>query len=623
MIAAGLGRRAGGKAVGDGMGGRERARAATYNGFRPLFLVATALVVLGPAALVLAGDTPLPSRESAGPAPVLVIDISRPELLLDRLTDPRVQQGLQLLPAYRHFIEGPQSKQLKMVASLIAGQLHTTWDQGLRDLTGGGIKAMLSIEPGKGPVVELVIIPKDASLLERATETFEKMARQDAASKKAPDPVRTSNYKGTVIHVLGKGDQSLAYAILSGRMVVSNQAPALERLVDRLKAMPATSPSAKPVKDEAAGAPVLLRARLDLERLRQIDPKKFTIPEKPDPGVVFLFGSWYQAIRQGRSLEATVRWSATELAADLEVRLPEGARPPSVKGFLPEKGQGTIPPLEPPGTIASLSLWRDWATIWESKADLFKPETVQGFAQLDTVAGQFFGAREFGADVLGSFDPHWRLVVAQQDYKAMNPVPDVRLPAFAIVAELNGNTDDFASRLRIAFQSIIAISNVDSAQKKGPVFELGSDEVEGVRISTTRYLVSRRPEATDEPVATRYNFSPSIAQVGRYFIFSSSTGLARSLVKELKAATASTKDIGQTPATLLIEADGPELVRLFGLNRERLVMQSMLGRGETKPDAEARADRNIALLRYLGHGRLMIEDRADRTRLQLKLDLSH
>ena len=156
-------------------------------------------------------------------------------------------------------------------------------------------------------------------------------------------------------------------------------------------------------------------------------------------------------------------------------------------------------------TIASLSLWRDWATIWESRADLFTPEVVQGFAQLDTLAGQFFGGREFGADVLGAFDPHWRLVVAQQDYAAMKPAPDHKLPAFAIVAELNGSQDDFAERLKIAFQAIIGISNVEAAQKKAAALELGSEEVDGVthrdhEVSWSR--ARRRPANEPAPSGT-------------------------------------------------------------------------------------------------------------------------
>jgi hypothetical protein len=317
-----------------------------------------------------------------------------------------------------------------------------------------------------------------------------------------------------------------------------------------------------------------------------------------------------------------VRWSETELAAGIDLPLPKDARPASVKGFLPGPGEGTASLLRPPGTIASLSLWRDWATIWESRAELLAPETVQGLAQFDTLAGQFFGGREFGADVLGAFEPHWRLVVAQQDYAAMKPAPDQKLPAFAIVAELGAAQEDFAARLKVAFQSFVALTNIDAAQKKAAVLELGSEEVEGVRIATTKYVVPHKTSSATEPGAQRYNYSPSAAQVGRHFILSSSAGLARSLVKELRSADASGKERKDEPATFTVEADGTELARLLEQNRSRMVMQTMLGRGETKEDAEGRVSLILALFRYLGHGRLVIADTADRTRADLKLDLS-
>src|SRR5262249_56414485 len=192
------------------------------------------------------------------------------------------------------------------------------------------------------------------------------------------------------------------------------------------------------------------------------------------------------------AMTPTLRGADTELADNRGLPLAKDGRPATIKGFIPGQGEGTAAPLNPPGTIASLSLWRDWATIWESRAELFTPEVVQGFAQLDTLAGQFFGGREFGADVLGAFDPHWRLVVAQQDYAAMKPAPDQKLPAFALVAELNGSQEDFAGRLKIAFQSFVALTNIDAAQKKAAALELGSEEFEGIQIATTKYAVSPR-----------------------------------------------------------------------------------------------------------------------------------
>ncbi len=53
----------------------------------------------------------------------------------------------------------------------------------------------------------------------------------------------------------------------------------------------------------------------------------------------------------------------------------------------------------------------------------------------------------------------------------------------------------------------------------------------------------------------------------------------------------------------------------------RLAMQLMLGRGETKEKAESQVELGLALLRYLGHGRLVIRDDPDATRIQLKFQL--
>ena len=225
--------------------------------------------------------------------------------------------------------------------------------------------------------------------------------------------------------------------------------------------------------------------------------------------------------------------------------------------------------------------------------------------------------------MLGAFDPHWRLVVADQDFRSLKPEPDPKIPAFALVAELNAPDDDFAPRLKIAFQSLVAISNVDAAQKKAPVMELGSEDVEGITIATTRFLVPRTSAPANEQALQRYNYTPAAAQVGKFFILSSSTGLARSLVKELKAAGGGRSIGSEANSTLTLEADGPELARLLEKNHSRLVMQSVLKQGETKEKAEQRVDLNLSLLRYLRHGQFVVRDDPDATRFQLKLELAH
>ncbi len=564
---------------------------------------------------------------------VVCVEIQRPDRLIDRVTDPRFQDYLKLLPQYQKLLKDPKFAELRAVVNLIAAQLDTTWDQGLRALTGGGITAALEADPGQEPRVYLIITPKNKELLERANQVLLKLARQDAKDKGKPEPVKTSDHRGVVVQVLG-GATGAAYGLVAGKLAISNSEKNLERLIDRMVAMPV-------LKGDSAGSAKAAFASLaertewntlkekqdadavawgfaDMDRLRKLDPKRYGPSDKPDNGVTFLFGSWFQAIQKAPWLTASIRWSTTELGATIDLPVPKDGRAPAYKGYVPGAGKGASPLIQPPGTIASLSLWRDLETFWESRADLFPPETVQGFAQLDTLAGQFFGGREFGADVLGQFDPHWRLVVAQQDYAALKPQPDVKYPAVAVVGELDSADSDFGERFKVAFQAIIGISNVDGNQKKVAALELGSEEVEGIKLATARYMIPRHAASASEAPNPRYNFTPATAQVGKYLIFSSSIGLARDLIKELKSKSTG----ADASETAVLEADGPELARLLEINRTRLAMQLMLGRGETKEKAESQVELGLALLRYLGHGRLAISDDPGATRIQLKIQLA-
>ncbi len=605
---------------------------------RLLFSGASATALITVAVTVLADDKK-DAAKTAEPETVVCLELPHPERLLDRLTDPRIQGYLNLLPQYQKFASGKQLADLRGVAGVIASQLDTTWEAGLRDLTGGGVLAEIEASPGQSPRIHVLVTAKKPELLAKASEVFLKLARQDAQQKGNPDPAVESTHRGLTITALG-GPQGLAYCIGDGKLLATNSVKNIEQLIDRGIQMAALSGKA-PAPGKADGALAALGASprwkairdkqkpdalawsyVDLDRLRKIDPAKFGYKNPPDTGVTLLFGSWYEAFRKATGATASIRWSDTELAASVDFMQPAGDRAPAFKGYLPIAGKGAGAIIRPPGTIGSLSFWRNWSAIWESKADLFSPETVQGFAQLDTFAGQFFGVREFGPDVLGAFEPHWRLVVAAQDYQSIKPVPEVKYPGLAFVTELTEPDSDFAQRLKVAFQTFVGLSNVDAVQKKGPPFELVSEQVDGVTLATARYMVPKSDSPAPTSPDARYNVSPSAAQVGKYFILSTSAGLARALIKDLKNPDAARKLSGESSETAVLEADGPELARLLELNQARLAMQLMLGRGLTKEKAEAEVAKGLDLLRYLGAGRMAVRDEPEKTSLELTFKLS-
>ena len=269
-------------------------------------------------------------------------------------------------------------------------------------------------------------------------------------------------------------------------------------------------------------------------------PRSSAVDDKLPPQLTFLFGSWLEAIQKADWISATLTWTEDRLGAELSLPAPAGGYRAALKGFVPPKGSGRRPLVNPPGTIASLGLWRDLSALWEARADLFTPEVVQGFAKLDTFAGQFFGGRDFGTGVLGALGDNWRLVVARQDDDAMKPVPDVKLPAFALILDLKPDDTDFAQRLKVGFQSFVGLVNLGAAQTKAPPLELGSEPCEGVTIATARFMLPKAAAAAtrNEAVHQRHNFSPSAVQVGNHFILSSSVGLTRDLIKALEAPPA-------------------------------------------------------------------------------------
>jgi len=103
---------------------------------------------------------------------------------------------------------------------------------------------------------------------------------------------------------------------------------------------------------------------------------------------------------------------------------------------------------------------------------------------------------------------------------------------------------------------------------------------------------------------------------------STSVGLARSLIKDLRNADASRKLERESTETAVLEADGAELARLLELNRGRLAMQLMLNRGETKENAESFVDTGLALIRFLGRGKLTVQDEPANTWFRLNFKLA-
>ena len=499
----------------------------------------------------------------------------------------------------------------------VAGKLDTTWDKGLRDLAGGGAVLAVEGKPGQAPSVFLIVTPRDAAFLKRALKTLVDLAEKDAEDKGNPDPIKQVEYRGITLY--GGPDGNGAVAIVQDTLVITNHREGLTRIIDRALDKPKPGASIGDndewqAQHKRAGTDALAWGFVQVDRLRALDPKQFADKEVPAQ-LKFLFGSWIEAVRKAPWASARIVWKDDRLGAEITLPTPKGGYADTFKGFVPPGGTAAPALLSPPGTIANLSLWRNISAIWEVRAEIFSPEQVQGLTQLDTFAGQFFGGRDFGTGVLGALDNHWRLVVARQNYQEMKPVPDIKAPAFALVVDLKPDDDDFAQRLKVAFQSFVGLANLGAAQTKAPPLVLGSETFEGITIATSHFMLAKTATGEKGPVHYRHNFSPSIAQVENHFILSSSVALTRDLIKALKQPAKA------GDATLVLEADGGALAQLVEVNHDRMVMQNMLDKGHDKAKAEEEVGTLRQVLKYLGHARLTVQDNTDTVRLGLNFAL--
>jgi hypothetical protein len=539
-------------------------------------------------------------------------EIVAPETLLDRANSKTFQSVVAALPGYAKAEKDGKLKQFHDVLAFVANALETTPDKGIRDLTGGGI--VLAVE-GENKLY-LIVTPKEPAFLDRAHAKLVELARADATKKGTPDPISESELRGVKTFSVNAAE---AHAIVDGRLIIASGRDMLKTVIDRIKDKPGGASLAdnadwkanRAALDKEAVAWSFVR----LDRLRELDPKKFASKDPVNPGLIILFGPWVEAAQKSPWTALSVRWTEDQLGAALTVPPPPGGGySKAVSRYLPGKGEGAPALVAPRGTILSLGLWRDLSAIWEIRTDLFPPEVLQGFAQLDTFAGQFFGGRDFGTGVLGSLSHNWRLVVARQEEKDLDAIPDLKLPAFALVVDLKPDDEEFSQRLKAAFQTFIGLANVGAAQNQAPPLMLGSETVDGVTIATSRYSPPKNPKK-DEPISQRFNFSPSSAQVGNTFILGSSVGVTRELVRAVKNPGKA------SDATLNVEARGDELAKLIDENRERLITQNMLEKGNDRAKAEEAIGLLSRLVKYLGQGSLQVRDHGDGLKVNLDFAL--
>ena len=552
----------------------------------------------------------LPSVTQWVPADApLMVEVSEPMALMGPLLSPEF--GKSVTAALETGKENPQLQGLQAVVASLETQLGTDWRTGLRRLAGKG----LSFCVGPSGATLLAADGEDPELLSKLNGIIWQFVASDAERQGRPETVASDDYRGIKTWRLNTNE---VHALLGPRLLVGNQRSFLHKVLD-LRAVPrgknlATSAVFKMAR-EAVGKEAVASVFVNLQALREAPGLKKALEEDGNPVVALLLADTKAALRNATWLALGVYVSGDKLILRTYT---DGAAPESSKwaSFSTPQGAsaGLLPPLTVPGTIASLSLYRDLHSFYAAKDALF-PERTSGLIFFENMMGIFFSGIDLTEGVLSEVRPDVRVVVAKPQYDPAVGTPATQVPAFAAVLRLK-EPQHFGEIVEEAWQKAIGLANFTRGQKALPGLIIDKASQDGVKYTISYY---RPPaEKSSGAIDARYNFRPSLARPGDYVILSSTDALARDLIEVVKKATTAPAQTTEA-ANSLMEIEGPALSAILEANREQMVRKNMVDKGDSREKAETDNRILLAALGHLDHATLTLRREAGRPQAQLEI----
>ena len=572
------------------------------------------VVLLALAAPALAAQSPDPSdyyapvREWLPPESSVVLEMSTPNALLKPLLSQDFSTNVAGMINPQ---ANPQMLVLQGIVGLLELQLGTDWRTALSGLMGKGLT--VAVQPDGGVV--LSVDAQDKKLLQQLHHTLRTFVAAQAAKEGHPERVAPRDYQGAIVWSFGTNE---AHTVLGHRLLLANRTYLLERILDQRAAPTEANLTKMPLYQAARQAlpkDTIASLFLDLRAMRRNPQFNAALAAESNPLATLLLAETRDALRQAQWLAAgfslkndtLVLTVVTDGQAFKEAKAAAFATPPPEGGVWPN--------LKVPGFISGASFYRDLRQFYASKDELF-PERTAGLVFFENMMGIFFSGLDLTDAVLGQIKPEARLVVAVPQYDTAVGVPEVQVPAFALVLRLR-QPESFGGVLEEAAQKAVGLANFTRGQKAQPGLVMDRGEHHQVKYTVASF---RPPEdKTNGPVDARFNYRPTLARPGEYVIISSTDALAKDLIDALqKESAAPVKPVSS--AHSLIELDGARLRAFLAGNREGLIRQNMANQGSSRLKAETEIGTLLFLMDFMDRASLAM-DRSDghpRATLELK-----
>jgi len=543
---------------------------------------------------------------------VIVVDIAQPGQLLDQLLDDRVTNAVTAAPQYQAATDNAEFKQLVGLVKYY----QEKYEVDLRGLAGKLLGGGVTWAVGPKEANLLIVDTEDAKLLEEVHEFLRVVTRGEAEKLGQANPITSAEYRGLTGWRFGPNE---AHAIVGNRLVLTNKPDwlkaAADLRVDGSDASVAKSPNFRTAQ-AAIGANAVASIYADLALLKQIPQLQTALSKNGEnPLASLLFAPVLAALRESNWLAIGAGIEGRKLVFEAALDgTPSDASSP--EGFsTPATAQGgAMPNFAVPRQIASLSFYRDLHQFYAAKDKLF-PERTSGLIFFENMMGIFFTGRDLTDEVLAETTPEVRFVVAEQQYDPKVGTPQVQLPGFAVVLRMK-NPDKFAPVAEEAFQKALGLVNFTRGQAAQPGLIIDRPMHGDVKYTVAAFAPPSQP--SESPVGMHVNFQPTLAMPNGYLIISSAEGLARDLIDALKEEAAGNV---QPLAGMhsLLTVDGSRVASILNANRENLILQNMVEKGNTREQAATGLDMGLKIGQAIRQVSLSMGARDGQTRAKLEI----
>ena len=500
---------------------------------RPRTLVCLCLALAIPAAV--RADGPKDPLRFVPKQAEVVFKVERPRALLEAVQNHELVQEALKIAGVRELYDSTNYRRLFQLIAYFEKELGRDRYELLDALTGGGV--VVAGKFSNPPGAMLAIQAKDEKLLAQFTQLLHALAEKEFARQEVKTPLKKTTHEGIEVYRLDK----FGVALLDGALLVTSDDKILKHVLDRHLGKVPGEPMVKlPAFDEArkvAAAGAHAWGWLNLEAVRELPNFKTGFEAgTQDPNVTILFGGLVDIIKRAPYVTAAIVQDKSNW--QVRVRMPRGRDGMGgiSKMVVPQQDAGSLPLLQPPRTLASLSYFMDLDQFWEHRDKIFNEKQVASLNEAEKQSGKFLGGIKLGT-LFNQLGNHQRVVFAAPEKLPYKTVPATKIPAFAVVLDMRD--PQFAKSMNFILRGVALIGTFASTSGLKMV------EQEHAGCKMVCYSFPENKPFPGDPNGIRFNFNPCFVPVGDQFVISSTVELGRDLIDEIKRGS---RDTAQ-PAT--------------------------------------------------------------------------